>query len=314
MLTAPATAGIPAFDADGFLPGTLASIQPTHPTYGFADVPANGATVENAAWRPFCKATGRAASAKADGNITFVKVGADTPKLSVSRTSTGGVAIIPSQVNGDLTAAAYFKLSDAVKQHVLDTTTQFGTGGGHAFAWVLWMIPLRNAVSGWTLNTPLAGVTARQQNPFLRLAPGGDNVGANDHQLRDYNYPSGFFPINTPTVRICGSNGWGGSGKPANVGAFEIFVGAGMTPEIVNASGYVNKSGAFALFRADFVNLTLSGLDNTFTGMRADFLTSVAPLDVEQLRLPARRIKDHEFGPSGRWFNDVRLIAPGDFP
>jgi hypothetical protein len=314
MLIVPPNVGVPAFDSDGFLPGTLASIQPSHLTSGFSDVPANGASIENAAWRSFCKTTGRPASAKADGNITFVSSGVGTNKMSVSRTSKGGVAFLPSQVNGDLTAGAYFKLSDAIKQHVLDTTTQFGAGGGHTFAWVVWMIPLRNAVSGWTLNTPIAAVTARQQNPFLRMAAEGDNVGANDQQLRDYNYPSGFFPIDTPTVRICGSNGWANSGKPPNIGAFEIFVGAGMTPEIVNASGYVNKSGGFALFRADFVNLTLSGLDNTFTGMRTEFLPAVTALDVEQLRIAARRIKDHEFGPNGRWFNDARTVAPGGFP
>ena len=309
MLEVASTVGTEIYESDSFFPGTIWSVQPAHPEYGFSGVPTNGQVIKNAAWRNFCRLTGRTEADRADGDGTFVITGPGASKLSISRTNKGGVEILPSQTSADTNTGGFFYAPDAVKQYVYDNTV-VGSSTDSIFAMVLYMVPVRDVPAGFAAPTSMA--IAAVQRPgatsMLRISPSASEAppGAALPSTA-YARPS-VFPIGTPTLRMMTGDRWNTS-VPA-IGNFHILAGAGNSPDVTN-SFYQNKSGGIVLYRADLVDLSVSGLDINLTGARTPSPTLY--LDYEAFRLSHRRTLDFLFGATGPFYGDNIPVSAGSF-
>lgn len=311
MQNVAADIGNAAYESSAFFPGTIWSVQPAHPTYGFAGVPTNGMTVANAAWRNFNRLTGRnSTTQQTDSYGTFVITGPGASALSITRSNKGGVEILPSQTSASNNTGGFFYAPDPVKQYVLDNSSNGSNTADHEFAMLMWFVGVRATKTGANQDRQfLGGVLHNSANAmFAIIATQGTTAGPysnlSDHGV--YAYP-GIFPLNTPTLRAASGRSWISKPLIANM---TVCAGFGNPPPRAFASDQ-NYSPGGVFYRADLIDLTVSGLTLDDTGF-----VHATPLymDYEQIRLPQRRAIDFAFGSRGPFTGDNIPVTAASFP
>jgi hypothetical protein len=312
MINVAADVGDAAYEADGFFPGTIWSVQPAHSTYGFSGVPTNGMTVANAAWRNFNRLTGRTSSQQTDSYGTFVINGSGASALSIARSNKGGVEILPSQVSAAINTGGFFYAPDPVKQYVLDNSSNGSNTADHEFCMLMWFVGVRaNTAIARADEIQIGGVLNNSGNSMTVISANGNAVQQGIYSnLPDkglYRYPSAF-PIGSYAMAMASGRSW--ITKPT-IGNFTICAGFGNPPSRANAV-WQNASPGGVFYRADLIDLTVSGLDLNDTGLLQ--VLSTANIDYEQVRIAQRRALDFAFGSRGKFTGDNIPVAAASFP
>lgn len=308
MVTVPATSADAAYESDAFFPGTIWSVQPAHPVYGFSGVPTNGMTVKNAAWRNLCRLTGRDETDQAECDGTFVINGGGGSKMSITRSDNGGVEILPSQTSADANTGGFFYAPDSVKQYVLDNSSQGNVSTDHDFAMVMWFVGVRGAKSGAQQdNIQIGGVLHNSSNPLLVvIATGFEGTPYSNLLDKGRVVRPSAFPLDTPTLRMHAGRSFVTKPLIANL---TICAGFGATPPRTNAV-YQNYNAGGVFYRADLIDLTVSGLSLDDTGLLQTVQTSI---DYERVRMAHRRAIDFAFGVNGPFYGDNIPVTAASF-